>query len=63
MSQFGLDDSPCLFTQTLGVAVKLFLRCDEHLKPVDFNGSNSLLIVTKWASSSWLNLQEKHQFV
>lgn len=56
MSQFGLDDSPCLFTQALGVAVKLFLRCDEHLKPVDSNGSNSLLKITKWASSSWLNL-------
>lgn len=56
MSQFGLDDGSCLFTQTLGVAVKLFLRCGEHLKLVDFNGSNSLLIITKWASSCWINL-------
>lgn len=55
MSQFELDDGPCLFTQALGVAVKLFLSCGEHLKPVDFNRNNSLLIITKWASSSWIN--------
>lgn len=45
---FCLDDSHWLFTQTLDVAVKLFHRSGEHLNPVDFNGSISLLIIIEW---------------